>query len=96
MLITILIPGDIMLKYFLISSGSLDTPFNNFFNATTLYTSKYLKKTADVSIFLKTSLFIGHFSHASISKIVNCPLVEIGEKFHAFTKKRTISLKLWS
>lgn len=39
------------------------------------------------------SLFIGLFSHTSISKNFQWLLVDIGENFHPFIKKRTISLK---
>ena len=41
--------------------------------------------TVKVSIFAKTSLF--RFSHASISKIIKCLLVDIGEKLHTLIKK---------
>ena len=51
-----------------------------------------LRKTVKVSIFAKTSQF--WFSHASISKIIKCLLVDIGEKLHSLIKKRHNSLEL--
>ena len=91
LIITIQIPGDIMLKFVF---DIFLTLFNKFCNATTFYTKKkILKKPAESSAFF--SKVVGHFRHA-LSKTVNCPLVDIGENFYAFMKKRTTPLKLWS
>ena len=82
---------------FLIFSGSVDTPFNQFFFITTFYAKKNVAKKLMASAFISQNQLtpvIGNFSHASISKIVNCPLVDIGEKFHAFIKKGTSPLTL--